>query len=213
MQVLGGAQGGTYLQNVTAMAGGGEHSMALTSAGVVYAWGYGGYGQLGNNSTSNSSTAVQVQGVGGSGVLSNVMAISAGSYHSLALTSAGAVFAWGYNGFGQLGNNSVSNSSTPVQVLGGRARGNLSIECQGHRGRRVPQPGADFRRCRVRMGLQLLWRTRQQLEHEQQHARASVGAEQCGPGRGFEFGKYELRAGSERNALGLGSRPGRPSWR
>ena len=119
VQVLGGAQGGAYLTNVTAVAGGQYHSLALTSAGTVYAWGNNNEGQLGNNSTTNSSTPVQVfGGAQGGTYLTNVTAIAGGSAHSLALTSNGIVYAWGYNGVGELGNNSTTNSSTPVLVQG-----------------------------------------------------------------------------------------------
>ncbi len=97
---------------VTAVAGGGSHSLALKSDGTVWAWGYNYYGQLGNNSTTNSSVPVQVSG------LSAVTAIAAGGGHSLALKSDSTVWAWGYNDYGQLGNNSTTNSSMPVQVIG-----------------------------------------------------------------------------------------------
>jgi len=97
---------------VTAIAGGGAHSLALTSTGQVLAWGDNYYGQLGNNSTTNSSTPVTVSLPLGTAVT----AIAAGSGHSLALTSTGKVLAWGYNGTGQLGNGSTTDSSTPVAV-------------------------------------------------------------------------------------------------
>ncbi len=102
----------TGLSGVTALAGGGYHSLALTTAGTVYAWAYNGDGALGNGTTTNSLTPVQVTG------LSGVTAIAAGEYHSLALTAAGTVYAWGYNGDGELGNGQTTNSSTPVLVTG-----------------------------------------------------------------------------------------------
>src|SRR5437764_12099093 len=46
------------------------------------------------------------------------MAVAAGTYHSLAVKSDGTVWAWGYNGHGQLGNGSFTYSGTPVQVSG-----------------------------------------------------------------------------------------------
>jgi len=79
------------------------------------AWGYNKYGQLGNNSTVNSSVPVLVTN---SGVLAGktVLSVASGIYHSLALCSDGTVAAWGYNNYGQLGNNSYSSSSVPVAV-------------------------------------------------------------------------------------------------
>ena len=48
--------------------------------------------------------------------LTNVIAIEAGSLHSLAVRNDGTVWAWGYNEKGQLGNGTTSDSSTPVQA-------------------------------------------------------------------------------------------------
>jgi alpha-tubulin suppressor-like RCC1 family protein len=107
--------------SASVVSAGGFHTCALV-AGGVQCWGYNNYGQLGNNSTTNSSTPVRVVGVGGTGYLSNVTQISAGKYHTCAVVSGGAVYCWGQNAsgpnvYGQLGNNSTTNSSTPVQVL------------------------------------------------------------------------------------------------
>ncbi len=99
----------------TAVSAGGFHNCALV-AGGVQCWGYNNYGQLGNNSTTDSSTPVRVVGVGGAGYLAGVTQISAGKYHTCAVVSSGAVYCWGQNVYGQLGNNSTNNSSTPVQV-------------------------------------------------------------------------------------------------
>ena len=97
---------------VTAIAGGESHSLALTSAGPVLAWGYNGDGELGNGATANSTLPVAVNLPSGT----TVTAIAAGGSHSLALTSAGEVFSWGHNDLGELGNGSTTNSSVPVPV-------------------------------------------------------------------------------------------------
>jgi alpha-tubulin suppressor-like RCC1 family protein len=108
--VLGMPSGTT----VTAVAGGLDYSLALTSSGQVLAWGANGYGQLGNGTTTYSSTPVAVHLPIGT----TINAIASGYAHSLALTSTGQVLAWGYNSSGQLGNGttSPSYSTTPVQV-------------------------------------------------------------------------------------------------
>ena len=102
-------------KTVVAVAAGSSHSVALCSDGTVAAWGDNGWGSLGNNSTTNSPVPVVVTGTG---VLSgkNVVAVAAGSNHSVALCSDGTVAAWGYNGNGQLGNNSTTQSNVPVTV-------------------------------------------------------------------------------------------------
>jgi len=97
---------------VTAIAGGYFHGLALTSTGGVLAWGINVHGELGNGTTTNSNTPVQVSLPSGT----TVTAIAAGFYHSLALTSTGQVLAWGLNSSGQLGNGTTATSDTPVQV-------------------------------------------------------------------------------------------------
>ncbi|WP_198134546.1 RCC1 domain-containing protein [Geotalea uraniireducens] len=100
---------------VVAIAAGGAFSVAVDNNGAVWAWGYNGFGQLGNKSTTDSNVPVQVVLEDGT-PLPNIKAIAAGLDHVLALDSNGAIWAWGYNGLGQLGNNTTINSSTPVQV-------------------------------------------------------------------------------------------------
>jgi alpha-tubulin suppressor-like RCC1 family protein len=103
-------------KTVVAVAAGGYHSLALTADGLVFAWGRGDFGQLGNGSDLNSFVPVAVDT---NGVLAGktVVAIAAGTGHSLALTSDGLVFAWGYNYAKQLGNDSTTNSNVPVAVM------------------------------------------------------------------------------------------------
>ncbi|MDB6174478.1 MAG: hypothetical protein JWL59_3789 [Chthoniobacteraceae bacterium] len=102
-------------KTVIAVAAGRAHNLALCSDGTVAAWGDGSYGELGNNSTTSSLVPTMVNA---SGVLSGktVVAVTAGSLHSLALCSDGTVAAWGHNGYGQLGNNSTAQSNVPVLV-------------------------------------------------------------------------------------------------
>jgi alpha-tubulin suppressor-like RCC1 family protein len=80
---------------------------------TVAAWGFNEGGQLGNGSTTDASTPVQVVG------LSGMTAIAAGYAHSLALREDGTVWAWGSNFAGALGNGSTAAfSPSPVQVAG-----------------------------------------------------------------------------------------------
>ena len=95
-----------------AIAALGDGALALTASGTVYAWGAGSYGQLGNGSMAGSDVPVAVSIPAGQ----RVTAIAAGGGHSLAVTSSGAVLAWGANGSGQLGNASTSESGVPVEV-------------------------------------------------------------------------------------------------
>ncbi len=106
-------------KTVVAVAAGNEHSLALDSEGQVVAWGYNSAGQLGNPSLGSfdSATPVAVSTAATSALAGKaVVALAAGEAHSLALDSEGQVVAWGYNYFGQLGNGSTGDSSTPVAV-------------------------------------------------------------------------------------------------
>uniref|UniRef100_A8M5C0 LPXTG-motif cell wall anchor domain n=2 Tax=Salinispora arenicola TaxID=168697 RepID=A8M5C0_SALAI len=97
---------------VTAIAGGDGHSLALTSTGSVLAWGDNSDGQLGDGTTTDTTTPVAVDLPTGT----EVTAIAAGNDHSLALTSTGSVLAWGDNSDGQLGDGTTTDTSTPVTV-------------------------------------------------------------------------------------------------
>ena len=106
-------------KTVVALAGGTNHVLALCSDGTVAAWGTGGAGQLGDNSTSNRSTPVLVNTTSGTSALfgKTVIAIAGGANHSLALCSDGTVVAWGSDSNGQLGNDTtLSSSNAPAAV-------------------------------------------------------------------------------------------------
>ncbi len=107
-------------ESIKALAAGTSHSLALLGDGSVWAWGDNGVGQLGNDSTAASQAPVRVVGPAGTGVLTDITAIAAGSHHSLALRSDGTVWAWGDNREGQLGDGTNAQRLAPVQV-GGRA--------------------------------------------------------------------------------------------
>jgi len=127
VQVVG-VGGSGFLRDIVSVAAGDNHSLALRSDGTILAWGNNASGQLGNNNVpAGSPVPVRVVGLGGVGILRDVIAVSAGSSHSLALRSDGTVVAWGNNGNGQLGNNNPPTPSPfPVQVLGVGGAGLLS---------------------------------------------------------------------------------------
>jgi uncharacterized repeat protein (TIGR01451 family) len=104
IQVGGGFTG------AVAIAAGGDLSLAMKSGGTLWAWGNNSQGQLGNGTTTNSSTPVQVSGLTGE------VAFGAGLNYGLALKNDGTVWAWGNNSFE--GQGAVVASSTPVQVTG-----------------------------------------------------------------------------------------------
>ena len=101
----------TGLVDVKQVATGYYSTCALTNGGAVYCWGYNGNQQLGDGtSTSRSLANVLVTG------LSNGAMLGSGpnAQHYCATLTTGAVRCWGYNAFGQLGNGTTANASTPV---------------------------------------------------------------------------------------------------
>ncbi|MEU7023834.1 Ig-like domain repeat protein [Streptomyces sp. NPDC046203] len=100
----------------TAISAGTNHSLAVTSDGHVYAWGWNDSGQLGIGTADNDPHPTPAEALLPAGV--QATAIAAGRYHSLAVTSDGRVFAWGYNYWGQLGNGTtgVDPNPTPVET-------------------------------------------------------------------------------------------------
>jgi alpha-tubulin suppressor-like RCC1 family protein len=89
------------------------HSLALTSHGKVYAWGYNGYGQIGDNTTTSRSIPQQVST---NLDQQKVIDIAAGWHSSYALTKSGEIYAWGSGSQGALGTGNTANRSTPTLI-------------------------------------------------------------------------------------------------
>lgn len=101
------------LSEIIAVAAGNAHSVALKSDGTVWTWGLNWYGEVGDGTFGNDVAApYRVPGV------SEVVAIAAGAYSTVALRADGTVLTWGDNGYGQLGDGSVTERDAPVQVAG-----------------------------------------------------------------------------------------------
>jgi hypothetical protein len=100
------------LSDWVAIAAGAYHSVALKSDGTLWCWGENGYGQLGlgiGNFTDRSfPTRENTNG-------NDWASIAAGDNHTIAIKSNGTLWAWGMGNYGQLGNDSLLHSPTPVQ--------------------------------------------------------------------------------------------------
>ncbi|GLD53525.1 RCC1 and BTB domain-containing protein 2-like protein [Lates japonicus] len=93
--------------------GTGPHVVIATADGEVFAWGHNGYSQLGNGTTNHGLTPALVS----TNLLSKrVTEVACGSHHTIALTTDGEVYAWGYNNSGQVGSGSTANQPTPRRV-------------------------------------------------------------------------------------------------
>ena len=96
------------------LSAGGTHGVALRTNGSTWAWGCNNSGQLGDCTTTNTSSPVSV--VGG---FSDWCQVSAGEAHTAAVRTGGSAWAWGCNSYGQLGDCTTTNTSSPVSVVGG----------------------------------------------------------------------------------------------
>lgn len=102
---------------IVAYAGGNGTECVLTSASTIYCWGYGGFGQLGDDSTDNDTGApVEVRFTGAySGTL--ISLVGGGDQSFCALTSAGQVWCWGDNVDGELGDGNTTDADEANQVV------------------------------------------------------------------------------------------------
>ncbi|MGI8685504.1 MAG: hypothetical protein ACR2MO_10530 [Acidimicrobiales bacterium] len=134
---------------VTAIAGGGKHSLAVTSGGAVLAWGSNSHGQLGIGAGINLSETATIDtsvpiGVRNLGRGSGVTTVIAGALHSLAVKDNGAVLAWGSHLNGQLGtgaNPGVSNIPVALPALG-PGSGVVAVSAGGRHSLAVTSDGA-----------------------------------------------------------------------
>lgn len=90
---------------------GGDYTLALKSNGTLWAWGQGGYGVLGGGAPVGPRLSP-----GQVGTANDWSDVSAGGTHVLALKSSGALWGWGNNGYGQLGDGTTTDRYSPVRI-------------------------------------------------------------------------------------------------
>jgi alpha-tubulin suppressor-like RCC1 family protein len=103
-------------KTILSISAGGNHTCAIASDNQVYCWGYDHYGQLGDNTTTDSLVPVAVNT---SGVLAGktILSVSAGVNHTCVIASDNQAYCWGWNNYGQLGDNtSGTNRLVPAAV-------------------------------------------------------------------------------------------------
>jgi alpha-tubulin suppressor-like RCC1 family protein len=108
--------------NVVEVSAGGEHTCARKSDGTLWCWGRNNLGQIGNGTTGGAnSLPVQVASLG-----TNVIGIVSGQDHSCARTGDGALWCWGQNYYGEVGDGTTATPRTsPVQAT---AVGTTAVE-------------------------------------------------------------------------------------
>lgn len=99
-----------------AVACGVNHTLVIDSLGLVHSWGENGWGQTGTANITNPQPTPLKTSLYGSLVGKTIVAISCCSYSSIALDSTGQVHTWGLNNLGQLGNNTINDSSIPINI-------------------------------------------------------------------------------------------------
>ena len=102
-------------KTIVSIAAGDSHTLALDTSGQIHAFGNNAFGQLGNNTLTNSKIPINISSFGSlSG--KTIIAIAAGAYHTFALDTSGQIHAFGYNNNGQLGNNTGTDSQIPINI-------------------------------------------------------------------------------------------------
>ena len=109
------------------IASGYNFTLVLRKDGSVWAAGYNVYGQLGNNSTTNSNVFVKVKNENGTAYLENIKAVYAGDQTSYAVSNEGDLYAWGRNNVGQCGLGTTSS----IQYLPYKSLGNVEKVASG----------------------------------------------------------------------------------
>jgi alpha-tubulin suppressor-like RCC1 family protein len=113
-----GAGGTGLLQDVIAVDAGFQKTCALKNDETVWCWGRNYNGELGDGTTTDRMTPVQVRGYGATWMQA-VSLLEVGQHVSCVITTAGKAFCWGYGYGGGLGNGTFTQrQSTPVPVLG-----------------------------------------------------------------------------------------------
>src|ERR1700716_3669456 len=88
-----------HLSQITSLATGSNHILALSHQGRVYAWGAGGQSQLGLRTRTTCYSALSPHLL----MVTGIKEVACGAYHSFALAENGLVYTWGLNNFGQTG--------------------------------------------------------------------------------------------------------------
>ncbi len=118
-------RGSAYLTHASGIAAGADHTCVRRTDGTAWCWGIGEYGQLGDGTRGGSTTGIRTRPVQvrrGSGVLTGVAGIGAGTTHTCARRTDGSAWCWGFAREGQLGDGTTGDATDnlrlkPVRVV------------------------------------------------------------------------------------------------
>ena len=102
----------TYPRIAVGVAGGGDHSCAMLDNGSVECWGSNSNGQIGDGTTTDRHIPTHIPGVNGV----RVVTLSLGMAHSCAIVGNPITYCWGSNSYGELGDGTTVDNSTPVDI-------------------------------------------------------------------------------------------------
>ena len=103
---------------VVSVYGGARTCMVLMSDATVWQWGYNPWGELGDATTTERHTPVQVHGPNDIGFLNSIKAIMGGEPYNFASKSDGTVWSWGWNYFVSLGDGTNTDSHARCRCMG-----------------------------------------------------------------------------------------------
>ena len=121
-------------QRFVQISASGGHTCGLTSRGAAYCWGENSHGELGDGTTDSSDENGPQAVIGGLKFASISVSRDGGDNHTCGLTSRGAAYCWGYNGYGQLGDGTTDSSDEngPQPVIGGLRFASISADSYYH---------------------------------------------------------------------------------
>jgi len=112
-----------YGTNWKQVSAGYTHTAAIKTDGTLWCWGENYQGKLGDNTIASKSSPVQTVTFG-----NNWKQTSAGRNHTAAIKTDGTLWTWGSNSYGQLGDNTISSKSSPIQTIAGGTNW-LQVSC------------------------------------------------------------------------------------
>ena len=92
------------------VSNGAGHTLAIKTDGTLWAWGSNSFGQLGDGTTSQKNSPVQIN------LLNDWQKLSSGFDYCFSIKTDGSLWGWGYNNSGQIGDGTITNKIFPVNI-------------------------------------------------------------------------------------------------